>query len=275
MAMSDHPASPKEQGFIDHLIELRNRLVKIVVAILILFLCMLPFSQDIYTLVAQPLQDLLPAGTTMIATGVVSPFLVPMKLALLLALTASLPYTLYQVWAFVAPGLYKHEKRLIVPLVFSSVVLFYCGMAFAYFLVFPVVFKYMVMTTPDGVAMMTDIGQYLDFVIAIFLAFGLAFETPVVTYLIVLTGMVTPDALAEKRRYIIVGAFVIGAVLTPPDVISQTMLAVPMWLMFEIGLLLSRLTIKKKDKTDGQPLSPDEMDAELDRIEQEEKSGLK
>lgn len=264
-------SSKKEQGFIDHLIELRNRLVRIVLAVLILFLCMLPFAQDIYTMAAKPLQDMLPPGTTMIATGVISPFLVPMKMVLLLSLVVSLPYTLYQIWAFIAPGLYRHEKRLITPLVFSSVLLFYCGMAFAYFAVFPVVFKYMVMTTPDGVLMMTDIGQYLDFIIAIFLAFGLAFETPVVTYLLVLTGMVTPDQLAEKRRYIIVGAFVIGAVLTPPDVISQTMLAVPMWLMFEIGLLLARITLKKKKSDSYQPLTTAEMDAELDRIEHEEK----
>lgn len=261
----------KEQTFIDHLIELRNRLVRIVTAIAVLVACLMPFSQKIYKLAAEPLQQMLPAGTTMIATGVISPFLVPLKLVLLLSVVVSLPYTLYQVWAFIAPGLYRHEKKLIAPLVFSSVLLFYCGMAFAYFLVFPLVFKYMVMTTPDGVTMMTDISQYLDFILAVFFAFGLAFETPVVTYLLVLTGMVTPESLASKRRYIIVGAFVVGAVLTPPDVISQTMLAVPMWLMFEIGLLLARLTLKKKVSDKYQPLTTEEMDAELDQIEKDEK----
>lgn len=265
------PAPNKEQTFIDHLIELRNRLVRIVLGIVVIVACLLPFSQDIYKLAAQPLQEMLPAGTSMIATGVISPFLVPIKLVLLMSVVISLPYTLYQVWAFVAPGLYRHEKRLIAPLVFSSVVLFYCGMAFAYFLVFPLVFKYMVMTTPEGVAMMTDISEYLDFILAVFFAFGLAFETPVVTYLLVLTGMVTPEGLAGKRRYIIVGAFVIGAILTPPDIISQSMLAVPMWLMFEIGLLLARMTLKKRKGEVYKPLTPEEMDAELDRIENDEK----
>ena len=273
--MTESAKNNKEQTFIDHLIELRNRLVRIVLGIVAIVICLLPFAQDIYRLAAQPLQEMLPAGTSMIAIGVVSPFLVPIKLVLLISVVISLPFTLYQVWAFVAPGLYRHEKRLIVPLVFSSVVLFYCGMAFAYFLVFPLVFKYMVLTTPDGVAMMTDIGQYLDFILAVFIAFGLAFETPVVTYLLVLTGMVTPESLAGKRRYIIIGAFVVGAVLTPPDVISQTMLAVPMWIMFEIGLLLARITLNKRKKEEYKPLSPEEMDAELDRIEQDEKSNLK
>jgi sec-independent protein translocase protein TatC len=269
--MSDTPQS-KEQTFIDHLIELRNRLVRVVLGIAVVLACLLPFSQNIYQLAAQPLQAMLPAGATMIATGVITPFLVPIKLVLLLSVVISLPYSLYQIWAFIAPGLYRHEKRLIAPLVFSSVLLFYCGMAFAYFLVFPLVFKYMVMTTPAGVAMMTDISQYLDFILAVFLAFGLAFETPVVTYLLVLTGMVTPDSLANKRRYIIVGAFVIGAILTPPDIISQTLLAVPMWLMFEIGLLLARMTLKKRQSDEYQPLTPEEMDAELDRIEKDEKN---
>ena len=264
--------SSKEQSFIDHLIELRNRLVRIVLGIVLVLAALLPFTQTIYTQTAKPLMEMLPAGATMIATGVVSPFLVPIKLVLLLSVVLSLPYTLYQVWAFVAPGLYKHEKSLIAPLVISSVLLFYCGMAFAYFVVFPMVFKYMVMTTPVGVAMMTDISQYLDFIIAVFLAFGLAFETPVVTYLLVLTGMVTPEALAAKRRYVFVGAFIIGAILTPPDVISQTLLAIPMYLMFEIGLLLARFTLKRRASEKYKPLTSEEMDAELDQIEKDEKN---
>jgi sec-independent protein translocase protein TatC len=267
--MSD--TAPKEQGFIDHLVELATRLKRIVIGLMIIFFCLLPFSQEIYTLAAKPLQDILPPGTSMIATGVISPFLVPLKLVLMLSLVVSLPYTLYQVWAFVAPGLYKHEKRLIVPLVVSSVLLFYCGMAFAYFAVFPMVFKYMVATTPVGVVMMTDITQYLDFILAIFIAFGMAFETPVATFLLVLTGMVTPESLADKRRYIILGVFVIAAVITPPDVISQLMLAIPMWLMFEIGLLLARLAVRRKPESDYQPLTSDEMEQELDRIERDEK----
>lgn len=263
--------SQKEQSFIDHLIELRNRLVRTVLGIVAIMICLLPFTQSIYSMAAKPLQEMLPAGATMIATGVVSPFLVPIKLVMLLSVVISLPHTLYQVWAFVAPGLYKHEKKLIAPLVISSVLLFYCGMAFAYFVVFPVVFEYMVMTTPEGVAMMTDISQYLDFILAMFLAFGFAFETPVVTYLLVLTGTVTPEALAAKRRYIIVGAFIVGAILTPPDVISQTLLALPMWLMFEIGLLVARITLKRRANDKEKPLTPEEMDAELDRIEQQDK----
>lgn len=268
--MSD--SAPKEQSFIDHLVELASRLKRIVFALLVIFFCLLPFAQDIYTLSAKPLQEMLPPGTSMIATGVISPFLVPLKLVLMLSLLVSLPYTLYQIWAFVAPGLYKHEKRLIMPLVVSSVLLFYCGMAFAYFVVFPVVFKYMVATTPAGVVMMTDITQYLDFIFAIFLAFGMAFETPVATFLLVLTGMVTPDGLAEKRRYVILAVFIIAAFITPPDVISQLMLAIPMWLMFEIGLLLARLAVRKKPVADEyKPLTQEEMDHELDRIEQDEK----
>lgn len=260
-----------QQGFIDHLIELRDRMLRMVVAILVVFLALFPFSEKIFSFFAQPLLSLMPEGTSMIATGVTSPFLVPFKLVMMLALLVALPYVLYQAWAFIAPGLYKHEKKLVGPLVFSSVFLFYCGIAFAYYVVFPLIFKFFIAVSPQGVEVMTDISSYLDFILAIFLAFGIAFETPVATFLLVQAGITTPDALAKKRPYIIVAAFVVGMLLTPPDVISQSLLAVPMWMLFEIGLLMSRFVKKAQQEEDDEgPLSEEQMDAELDRMDQEE-----
>lgn len=225
--------------FISHLIELRDRLLRIVAGLLLVFVCLFPFANKIYTLLAQPLLAKLPAGGQMIATAVTTPFFIPMKVAMLAALVISLPYTLYQIWAFVAPGLYAHERRFIGPVVVSSTLLFLLGMSFAYFLVFPVVFGFIAGTAPEGVAVMTDIGNYVDFVITLFLAFGMAFEVPVAVVLLVRFGVVTVEKLKEIRSYVIVGAFVIGAIFTPPDVISQIMLAVPLWLLYEAGILVS------------------------------------
>lgn len=272
--MSEPLGVNEEQGFVSHLLELRDRLLRMVVAILLVFLVLFPFSESIFSYVAQPLLALMPEGTSMIATGVTSPFLVPFKLVLMLSVLLSLPFTLYQVWAFVAPGLYKHEKSLVAPLVFSSVLLFYCGIAFAYFAVFPLLFGFFIAIAPEGVSVMTDIGQYLDFILAIFFAFGIAFEMPVATFLLVQAGATTPESLAQKRPYVIVGVFVLGMLLTPPDIISQSLLAVPMWILFEIGLLASRIVRNRKDDAEEEfePLSDDEMDAELDRIEEEEQT---
>lgn len=230
----------REQPFISHLIELRQRLLRIIFAILLVTIALLPFSNNIYTWVATPLMRLLPQGSSMIATEVTSPFMAPFKLTLIMAIFLSMPYVLYEVWAFVAPGLYRHERRIVLPLVVSSTLLYYLGMAFAYFLVFPMIFGFFVATTPQGVSVMTDINKYLDFVLTLFFAFGITFEVPVATVLLTWTGVINPDTLANKRPYIIVAAFTIGMFLTPPDVFSQTMLAVPMWLLFEIGLYVSR-----------------------------------
>ena len=248
--MSASPSSPPpednqaEQSLMDHLVELRDRLLRMVLAILLVFVALFAFSEDIFTLFARPLLELMPEGTSMIATSVTAPFLVPFKLVMLLSVLLTIPYLLHQIWSFIAPGLYSHEKRLAAPLLVSSVVLFYCGIAFAYFVIFPILFRFFIGIAPRGVAVMTDIGAYLDFIIAIFLAFGIAFEVPVATFLLVLAGVTRPDKLAEKRPYIIIGAFFIGMILTPPDVISQSLLAVPIWLLFELGLLMARLFIK-------------------------------
>jgi sec-independent protein translocase protein TatC len=240
-----------EQPFISHLAELRDRLIRMLIAIGVVILLLFPFANDIYTYIAGPLIAQLPEGNTMIATQVVSPFLTPFKLALVAAVFLAMPYLLYQLWAFVAPGLYQHEQRLAIPLLVSSILLFYLGMAFAYYVVFPLIFAFMAGTTPEGVAMMTDIAAYLDFVLALFFAFGLAFEIPVATILLVAVGAVTPETLVHKRPYVIVGAFVIGMLLTPPDVISQTMLALPMWLLFELGIIFSRLLLRQRGNRGG------------------------
>jgi sec-independent protein translocase protein TatC len=229
-----------EQPFISHLIELRERLLRMVVAIAIAMLLIFPFANKLYTYVAAPLLAQMPKGTSMIATEVASPFLTPFKLALVAAIFVSMPYLLSQFWAFVAPGLYRHEKRLAMPILVSSVVLFYLGMAFAYYVVFPVVFAFFTHTAPEGVAVMTDISKYLDFVLTLFFAFGVAFEIPVAIVLLVAIGALEPEQLTSKRPYVIVGVFVIGMLLTPPDVISQTLLALPMWGLFELGVLASR-----------------------------------
>ena len=233
-----------EQPFVSHLIELRDRLIRMLIAVFVVFLALFPFANEIYVYVAAPLMAQLPEGNTMIATQVASPFLTPFKLALIAAVFLSMPYLLYQLWAFVAPGLYQHEKRLATPLLISSILLFYVGMAFAYFVVFPLVFAFLTASTPDGVAMMTDISAYLDFVLALFFAFGIAFEIPIATILLVAAGITTPADLARKRPYVIVGVFVIGMLLTPPDVISQTLLAVPMWLLFELGIVFSKVLVR-------------------------------
>ena len=244
----DHDVDEQELTLMDHLVELRDRLLRMVLAVLIVFIALFAFSEDIFTLAAEPLLNLMPEGTSMIATGVTSPFLVPFKLVLMLSLLLTIPYLLHQIWGFIAPGLYSHEKRMVTPLLISSVVLFYCGIAFAYFVIFPILFGFFIGIAPEGVAVMTDIGQYLDFILAIFLAFGIAFEVPVATFLLVAAGVTTPARLAEKRPYIIIGAFVIGMLLTPPDVISQSLLAVPIWLLFELGLIMSRIFLKDKIK---------------------------
>ncbi|HZV97756.1 MAG TPA: twin-arginine translocase subunit TatC [Methylophilaceae bacterium] len=227
------------ETFISHLIELRDRLLRIVIGILLAFIGLFPFANRIYSLLAEPLLSSLPAGGQMIATAVTTPFFVPMKVAMLTAFVITLPWTLYQVWAFIAPGLYAHERRFMAPVVIASTLLFLAGMSFAYFLVFPVVFGFIAGTAPEGVAVMTDIGNYLDFAITLFLAFGTAFEVPVAVVLLVRFGMVNIATLKEIRSYVIVGAFVIGAIFTPPDVISQIMLAVPLWLLYEIGILVA------------------------------------
>jgi sec-independent protein translocase protein TatC len=235
--------------FLFHLIELRDRLLRVVLGVIVVFVCLFPFANDIYTLLAHPLLARLPAGGQMIATAVTTPFFVPMKMAMLVAVLVSLPNTLYQAWAFVAPGLYQHEKRFVAPLILLSTLLFFAGMAFAYFLVFPVVFGFIAGTAPEGVAVMTDIGNYLDFVITLFLAFGFAFQVPVIVLLLVKLDMVSVVTLKEIRPYVVVGAFVAGAILTPPDVISQVMLAVPLWLLYEAGIFAAGFLATKSGPT--------------------------
>lgn len=235
----------KEQPLVQHLIELRNRLLYTVYFLFGVFICMFPFASEIYGFISAPLLAVLPEGTSMIATDVVSPFFTPMKLTFYLAVYISIPFIFYQIWAFVSPGLYKHERDLAGPLMLSTITLFFSGMAFAYYLVLPMLFSFTMGIQLEGVAAMTDITKYLDLVLQMFLAFGLAFEIPVATVLLILSGVVSPEALAEKRRYIIVGCFVVGMILTPPDVFSQTMLAVPMWMLFEAGLFFGRLLRKR------------------------------
>lgn len=229
-----------EMTLVEHLVELRDRLLRVVLSVVLVLLVLFPFANDLYTLLAKPLLKHLPQGGSMIATEVASPFLTPFKLTLVLAIFISMPVALYQLWSFVAPGLYKHERRFVFPLMITSTVLFYAGMAFAYYVVFPLMFAFFNATVPDGVAIMTDISKYLDFVLKIFFAFGIAFEVPIATILIVWAGFTTPEALAAKRPYVIVGAFVVGMLLTPPDAISQTLLAIPVWLLFELGVFFAR-----------------------------------
>lgn len=227
------------ENFISHLIELRTRLLHSFVALLVIFICLFPWAADLYALLAQPLLAKLPKGGQMIATDVTTPFFVPLKVVLMASFLIALPYILYQIWRFVAPGLYAHEKRLVVPLITASMLLFLCGMAFAYFGVFPVVFGFVTAAAPQGVAVMTDIDKYLSFVLSMFVAFGVAFQVPVVVVLLVKMKMVTTAKLREIRPYVIVGAFVIGAIFTPPDVVSQFMLALPLWLLYEAGIVVA------------------------------------
>lgn len=231
----------QELSFLGHLVELRNRLLRACIAILVALLALLPFSRRLYAMLAEPLTRHLPEGSQMIAIDVASPFLAPFKLTLVLAILVAMPVVIYQLWAFIAPGLYKREIKLAKPLLVSATLLFYLGCAFAFYVVFPIMFGFFTRVAPEGVLVMTDISRYLDFILTLFIAFGIAFEVPIATIILVAMGVTTPDALARKRGLVIVGVFAIGMLITPPDIISQTLLALPMWLLFEIGILLSRL----------------------------------
>jgi sec-independent protein translocase protein TatC len=289
---------PQDQTFVSHLVELRDRLLRAVLAVLVIFGALFAFANDLYTLLAEPLLRQMPGGAGMIATEVASPFFTPVKLTMVLSIFLAMPVILYQLWAFVAPGLYQTERKLVLPLLVSSTVLFYLGMAFAYFVVFPLVFHFLTNIAPQGVAVMPDISKYLDFVLKMFFAFGVAFEVPIATILVIWTGLTTAESLASKRPYIIVVAFVVGMLLTPPDVFSQTLLALPMWALFELGLFLSKFYVKPAEESEAsedaadpvngesdypsetqsayaadggdeeyRPLNEQEMDDELDRIE--------
>jgi len=245
--MAEHEPEGGEQSFLSHLIELRERLLKAVAAVLLILVALIPIANRLYAWLALPLIKHLPQGGTMIATEIASPFLPPIKLAFFVALFIAMPFILYQLWAFVAPGLYRHEKRLALPILFSAMVLFYVGCAFAYFLVLPAVFTFLTSVAPTGVAVMPDISHYLDFVLVLFLAFGLCFEVPVVIIILVSLGVVTPAQLVKSRGYAIVGATVIAAVLTPPDVLSMLMLAVPMCALYELGIIAARLLARRTE----------------------------
>jgi sec-independent protein translocase protein TatC len=248
--MSDDERTAEERlaegTLISHLVELRQRLLKCVIAIAIVFAPCAWFANDLFTIIATPLISKMPAGSSMIATSLISPFTAPLKLSLFVAVFIAMPYVLYQVWAFVAPGLYKREKRFAIPLVVSSIVLFYAGVAFAYFVVFPLMFAFLTTTAPTGVQVMTDITNYLDFVLLLFFAFGIAFEMPVATVLLAATGLVRLETMTKNRGYVILGIFVVAAFLTPPDALSQTAMALPMWFLYEIGIVLSRIMLREK-----------------------------
>jgi len=250
--MSDKSEQLAEGTLISHLLELRDRLLRAFIAVILAFIPLAFFANEVFTFVATPLIAQLPKDSSLIATSVISPFMTPFKLAFFVGLFVAMPYVLYQVWAFVAPGLYKHEKRFALPLLVSSIVLFYCGIAFAYFAVFPVMFEFFANTTPAGVRMMTDITSYMDFVLTMFLCFGLAFEVPVVVVLLVLTGLVKVEKLAEIRGYVLIGIFVVAAILTPPDAISQTIMAVPMYLLYEGGIVMARLMRRMRRTESGE-----------------------
>ncbi len=261
----------QEQPFLSHLVELRDRLIRIVIVIGLLTLGLMTVAGDLYYYFSLPIQQYLPEGSNMQAIGVVSPVFTPFKLALIAAFFITIPYTLYHAWAFIAPGLYKHEKRLAFPLLISSIILFYLGMAFAYYVVFPLVFQFTSGFVPQGVDYRPDIASYLDFSIKLFFAFGLAFEVPIATILLVLAGLTTPESPTAKRPYIIVGAFVLGMLLTPPDIISQTLLALPMWLLFEAGVMFSRVLLRRREQDKAErELSDEEMEQELDKAIAEE-----
>ena len=255
--MNDTSSAPEstQETFISHLVELRTRLLHAIIAVFVVLLCLFPWAKDIYALLAAPLIKALPSGATMIATDVTGTFLVPLKVTLMAAFLIALPYVLYQMWAFVAPGLYRHEKRLALPVIMSSVVFFALGMCFAYFVVFPIAFGFFAGYAPTGVQMMTDIDKYLSFVMTMFIAFGLTFETPVVVVVLVRMRVVSLDKLKSIRPYVIVGAFVIGAIFTPPDVISQCLLAVPLWLLYELGLQLARFVSVPEADAESLPTS--------------------
>jgi len=240
------PEAKSSYTLFDHLLELRNRLLRAIIGVLVVFCSLAYFAQDIYQYLAQPLLATMPDGTQMIATDVASPFFAPFKLTIVLSIFVAMPYILYQVWSFIAPGLYSNEKRMVAPLMFGSTLLFYSGIAFAYYVVFPLAFSFFTSVAPEGVTIATDISSYLDFVLKLFFAFGAAFEIPIAIILMCWTGMTDPDSLRAKRPYVIVGAFVIGMLLTPPDIISQTLLAVPMFLLFEVGILVASLYHKEE-----------------------------
>ncbi|MCO6412848.1 MAG: twin-arginine translocase subunit TatC [Thiogranum sp.] len=278
MTRTDNHFPPEEPGdeqpFVSHLIELRDRLLRVVLVVVVIFLGLAPFADWLFTELAGPLIKHLPEGGKLIAIDVASPFFTPFKLAMVTAIFAAMPYILYQAWGFIAPGLYRHEKKRAFPLLVSSTLLFYLGAAFAYFVVFPLVFGFLTHTAPAGVEVQTDISRYLDFVLTLFFAFGIAFEVPVATVLLVWSGAVTPEALRAKRSYIIVAAFVIGMLLTPPDIISQTLLAIPMWLLFEVGVFMADRFAPEPEAPheEYEPMTDREMESELDNIEREEKT---
>ncbi len=255
MSMSGDSKEPREEQsqapLIEHLIELRSRLMRAVIVILVVFLGLYSFANDIYTFVAEPLMALLPEGSQMIATEVASPFLAPFKLTLVVAVFIAIPFVLHQAWAFIAPGLYDNEKALAIPILVSSIALFYGGAAFAYYVVFPLLFEFFTQTGPENVAVMTDINQYLNFVLKLFFAFGVAFEIPIATFLLILSCATSVESLSKKRPYILLGCFVVGMLLTPPDIISQSLLAIPMYLLYEVGLLFGRLVRKRKEEKEA------------------------
>jgi sec-independent protein translocase protein TatC len=253
-SQSNQKTVDEGQPLVEHLIELRTRLLHSIVAVLIIFLPLFYFANELYAYISKPLRAYLPEGTSMIATEVASPFLTPFKLTLVLSIFIAIPYILHQLWSFIAPGLYTNEKKLAIPLLVSSVILFYAGICFAFFVVFPLIFGFFTSAAPEGVTVMTDINRYLDFVLKLFFAFGIAFEIPIATVLLVSTGASTVKSLRSKRPYVIVGCFVVGMLLTPPDVISQLLLAVPMWILFELGIIFSTF-IKKPVSTDGDAAS--------------------
>ncbi|AWI75637.1 MAG: twin-arginine translocase subunit TatC [Azoarcus sp.] len=262
-----------QETFIAHLVELRDRLLRAMVALVIVFICLMPWAGEIYDVLAKPMMDTLPEGTHMIATGVVTPFFVPVKVTMMVAFVLALPVVLYQAWAFVAPGLYAHERKLAIPLVAGSTLLFLIGMAFCYFFVFGTVFRFIAEFAPKSIVPAPDIEQYLSFVMSMFIAFGLTFEVPVAVILLVKAGVVTVAKLREIRPYVVVGAFVIAAIITPPDVISQFMLAVPMCLLYELGIMLANMISKPAAEPDYVAPTAVEMDRELDRIEDAEREG--
>lgn len=272
MSESPDTEEEKQESIVTHLVELRDRLIKIFLGVGVALLALFPFAKQIYSFLAEPLLKHLPEQSTMVAIDVASPFLTPFKLVLLLAVVITIPWILYQLWAFVAPGLYKHEKRLVMPLLVSSSLLFYLGMVFAYYIVFPLVFGFFTKVAPEGVAIMTDISRYLDFVTKMFIAFGAAFEVPVLTFILVTTGVTTVEALSSARSYVIVAAFVVGMLLTPPDIISQVLLAIPVWLLFELGLIMTKMANKQPIGTSDsaqrfRPMTDEEMELDLDETE--------
>jgi len=238
----------RELTLIDHLLELRTRLLRAVMAIGVVVIALAPFARQLYTTLAEPLVRYLPEGSSMIAIDVASPFFAPFKLVLILGILIAMPAVIYQAWAFVAPGLYRHEQRLARPLLVASVLLFYAGCAFAYFVVFPVVFNFFTSMAPEGVEVMTDISRYLDFILTLFIAFGLAFQVPVATIVLVVLGITTTETLAKARGYVIVGAFLGAMLITPPDMISQTLLAIPVLLLYELGIIMARIMVRRTDE---------------------------